>query len=337
MNTGAEAAPLVRLGNERVLRARFNDARFFWNFDQQKPARKPRGRTGSRHLAGATGLLPRQDAADGRSGAGLGRIGVRAARRSSVQVRFDYRDGQEFTELQGVVGGLYAARRGAEEVWRAIYEHYKPVSMEDSIPATPSGRIVALADKLDTLRGCFGIGLIPSGSKDPFALRRAAQESSRSSSRARWRFRCPRCWAGDKQLEEFLLDASATTSRDLRGFAYDEVNAVLAAGANDLVDVESRLLAIRAVRPTENFEPLAASFKRIRNILRQADFKGGGRSTRSCSNRGRKRICTTCFVATRTVLLLSDYKEHPRWDLARSPAFGPCRPVLRQGAGQCAG
>ena len=173
-------------------------------------------------------------------------------------------------------GRTLLAQGEPEEVWRAIYEHYKPVSMEDSIPATPSGRIVALADKLDTLRGCFGIGLIPSGSKDPFALRRAAQGVVKILVEGRIALPLSVLLAGDKQLEEFLLDRVRYYFRDVRGFAYDEVNAVLAAGYDDLADVESRLLAVQAVRPTENFEPLAASFKRIRNILRQAEFEGGG-------------------------------------------------------------
>src|SRR5581483_8926510 len=83
---------------------------------------------------------------------------------------------KEFTELQGVVGGLYARVQGEPEtVWQAIYDHYKPESMEDSIPRHRAGQIVSLADKLDTLRGCFQVGLIPTGSRDPFALRRAAQ------------------------------------------------------------------------------------------------------------------------------------------------------------------
>src|SRR5213078_942168 len=83
---------------------------------------------------------------------------------------------KEFTELQGVVGGLYARVQGeAEPVWQAIYDHYKPESMDDTIPRNKTGQIVALADKLDTLRGCFRVGLIPSGSRDPLALRRAAQ------------------------------------------------------------------------------------------------------------------------------------------------------------------
>src|SRR5690606_12356753 len=83
---------------------------------------------------------------------------------------------KELTELQGIVGGLYAREQGEpEEVWRAVYEHYKPAGMDDSVPSTVSGQIVALADKADTLRGCFRIGLAPTGSRDPFALRRAAQ------------------------------------------------------------------------------------------------------------------------------------------------------------------
>ena len=83
---------------------------------------------------------------------------------------------KEFTELQGVVGGLYARAQGEpEEVWQAVYDHYKPESMEDSIPRATTGRLVSLADKLDTLRGCFGVGMAPTGSRDPFALRRAAQ------------------------------------------------------------------------------------------------------------------------------------------------------------------
>ena len=82
---------------------------------------------------------------------------------------------KEFPELQGVIGGLYARAQGEPElVARAIYEHYKPAGMEDSIPATPEGRWVALADKLETLVGMFGIGNLPSGDKDPFALRRVA-------------------------------------------------------------------------------------------------------------------------------------------------------------------
>jgi glycyl-tRNA synthetase beta chain len=184
---------------------------------------------------------------------------------------------KEFTELQGVVGGLYARQQGEpEEVWKAIYDHYRPASMEDSIPSTLTGQILALADKGDTLNGCFAIGLVPTGSKDPFALRRAAQGVVKILLEGRLRLKLSTLLGDSPELREFMADRLRYYFRDVRGFNYDEVNAVLSAGADDLVDVEQRLEAIRTVRPTEDFEPLAASFKRIQNILRQAGFTSAG-------------------------------------------------------------
>src|SRR5436309_2614473 len=184
---------------------------------------------------------------------------------------------KEFTELQGVIGGLYARAQGEpEEVAQAIYDHYKPVSMEDSIPTTPAGQLVSLADKLDTLRGCFSIGMIPTGSRDPLALRRAAQGVVKILVEGKHPLSLSELLNKDSQIQEFVLDRVRYYFKEIRGFRYDEVNAVLASGWDDLVDVESRLTAVQAVRPTENFEPLAASFKRIRNILLQAGFAGGG-------------------------------------------------------------
>jgi glycyl-tRNA synthetase beta chain len=182
---------------------------------------------------------------------------------------------KEFTELQGVVGGLYARAQGeGEDVAAAIYEHYKPVSMEDSIPATEAGRFVALADKLHTLRACFAVGMAPTGSKDPLALRRAAQGAVRILVEGGLPVDFAKLSAGDAALDEFLRDRVRHYFRDVRGFAYDEVNAAMAAGLSNLPDLARRLEAIRAVRPTADFEPLAASFKRIRNILEQARFEG---------------------------------------------------------------
>jgi len=195
---------------------------------------------------------------------------VRAAELAKTDLTTDMV--KELTELQGVMGGLYARAQGeAEQVWRAIYEHYLPQSMEDPIPSTLEGRILSLADKLDTLVECFAIGMAPTGSKDPFALRRAAQGVVKLL--VEGRMRLPIEVSGE--LQDFLLDRARYYFKDIRGFAYDEVNAVLAAQSGDLVDAEARLFALKLVRQTENFEPLAASFKRIRNILRQAAFEGG--------------------------------------------------------------
>jgi len=174
-----------------------------------------------------------------------------------------------------VVGGLYARSQGEpEEVWQAIYDHYKPESMEDSIPRSRPGQLVSLADKLDTLRGCFRVGLIPTGSRDPFALRRAAQGVVKIVVEASLDIPLLPL-LGEPALLEFIEDRVRFYFCDVRGFKYDEVNAAMAAGWSDLPDLEARLLRLQKIRPTPDFEPLAASFKRVKNILRQAAFEGG--------------------------------------------------------------
>ncbi len=133
--------------------------------------------------------------------------------------------------------------------------------MEDSIPATQAGQSLSIADKLDTLRGCFRVGLIPSGSKDPFALRRAAQGIVKILVEGKLRLPIQSLCEGSMQLEEFLAERIRHYFREIREFQYDEVNAVLSSGWDDLLDLEERLEAVRAVRPTEDFEPLAAEFQ----------------------------------------------------------------------------
>ncbi len=177
---------------------------------------------------------------------------------------------KEFTDLQGIVGGLYARAQGEpEEVALAIYDHYKPLSMEDAIPSTPAGRILSLADKWDTLVECFKVGMVPTGSRDPFGLRRAAQGMVRIIVEGKVKFDFP---GMSPELSEFLRDRIEYYFRDVRGFAYDEVRACMAAGWSDLLDLEARVARIKAIRTTSDFEPMAASFKRIKNILKQAAF-----------------------------------------------------------------
>jgi glycyl-tRNA synthetase beta chain len=216
---------------------------------------------------------------------------------------------KEFTDLQGVVGGLYAKAQGEPEpVWRAIYEHYKPLSMEDSIPATDEGRILALADKLDTLRGCFAIGLIPSGSKDPFALRRAAQGIVKILVEAKLNYSLDSLAQGE--LRGFMLERVQYYFRELRGFKYDEVNAVLASGCGTLADVQHRLEALAHVRTGEDFEPLAASFKRIRNILKQAGIDGSlGPITATLLEEGPERVLFDEFERVRGFVREVGYRD----------------------------
>lgn len=282
MNTSADPEGLVRRGNERVLRARFNDARFFWEMDQHKKLADRVADLANVTFQAKLGSYlekTRRNMALAGELAGLAGVDAAPVTRAAELLKADLTTEmvKEFTELQGVVGGLYARAQGeSETVAQAIYDHYKPASMEDSIPSTREGLLVSLADKLDTLRGCFAVGLQPTGSKDPFALRRAAQGVVRILAEGGLEFPVSKLAGGDKPLAEFLLDRIKYYFREVRGFKYDEVNAVLASGSDNLPDVEARLKALQAVRPTENFEPLAASFKRIQNILRQAGFEGTG-------------------------------------------------------------
>ena len=194
----------------------------------------------------------------------------------------------EFPELQGIVGGLYARAQGEpDEIAWAVYDQYKPIGLDDPLPRNLTGCAVALADKLDSLVACFAVGAIPTGSSDPFALRRAAlgivkiilekkvplSISAAISAAAKGIQEHPRRSTNEavhKQVLDFLLERARYILRERRGFACDEINAAFAAGADDLVDAVERIAALKAIRTTSNFGPLAASFKRIRNILEKS-------------------------------------------------------------------
>ncbi len=273
MNTDADPEGLVRQGNEYVLRDRFNDARFFWEVDRK---RKLEDRlddlakvTFQAQLGSYLDKTQRVEALVEKYGPTV----QRAARLSKCDLTTDMV--KEFTDLQGVIGGLYAKAEGEPEaVWRAIYDHYKPLSMEDAIPHTYEGQLLSYADKWDTLTRCFEVGLIPTGSKDPFALRRAAQGIVRILTEAKLDIKLE--LEAGQPLHEFMRDRVDYYFREVRGFKYDEVRACMATDWSMLPDLEGRLVRVQAVRSTPDFEPLAASFKRIKNILAQADFHGGG-------------------------------------------------------------
>ncbi|MBL8295003.1 MAG: glycine--tRNA ligase subunit beta [Bryobacterales bacterium] len=300
MNVGGDPEGWIVSGNERVLRARFNDARFFWDVDQQKTLRDRveslahvtfQAKLGS-YLDKTNRVVDLVRALGGDANA------ERAALLAKTDLTTDMV--KEFTELQGVVGGLYARAQGEPEAAaRAIYEHYKPVSMEDSIPSTRAGQVAALADKLDTLRECFRVGLIPSGSRDPFALRRAAQGVVKILVEGELDVKLDSVLGGDTALVEFFQDRLRYYFREIRGFAYDEINAAMACDWGQLKDLASRLEALKAVRPTANFEPLAASFKRIRNILKQAGVASGNPVNEALLEEGPERELYLSFQRVR--------------------------------------
>jgi glycyl-tRNA synthetase beta chain len=265
MNTDGDPDGLVRHGNERVLRARFNDARFFWQQDQKKglEARLEdlKNVTFQAKLGSYFEKTHRVVALVKQIG------GSPDAQRAALLAKCDLTTDmvKEFTDLQGIVGGLYVKAQGeTEEVSRAIYDHYKPLSMEDAVPSTLNGLLLSLADKWDTLTECFKVGMAPTGSRDPFGLRRAAQGVVRIVVEGHVKFDFP---GMSEALRDFMRDRIDYYFRDVRGFAYDEVRACMASGWNDL---ESRLKRVQAMRP--DIEPIAASFKRIKNILQQAGF-----------------------------------------------------------------
>ena len=285
MNIDSDPEGFVRRGNERVLRARFNDARFFWETDQKKTlAGRILDLAHVTFQAKLGSYLEKTDRMkDLVKELGGDDDAVRAAELSKCDLTTELV--KEFTELQGVVGGLYAREQGEpERVWQAIYDHYKPESMEDSIPRHRTGQIVSLADKLDTLRGCFRVGMIPSGSRDPFALRRAAQGVVRILVEGRIELPLLDFLEGNRDLIDFFADRVKFYFKDHRGFAYDEINACMAAGWSNLVDLEARLVRVQGLRTTPDFEPLAAAFKRISNILDQAGVRVGvGQTPRSAT------------------------------------------------------
>jgi glycyl-tRNA synthetase beta chain len=191
---------------------------------------------------------------------------------------------KEFTELQGIVGGLYARAQGlGERVAQAIYWQYSPAAVEDPIPPTVEGQVLGIVDRVQTIVAMFSIGLEPTGSKDPFALRRAANaivkilaETGLPLVRSDLVTAVPAELSEETRtkLAAFFEERLVFWLRDLRGFAYDVVNAVVAVRSDNMRDAIARAEALTAVRGSEDLAAIAAAFKRIKNILRQAEEKG---------------------------------------------------------------
>ncbi|HLX74822.1 MAG TPA: glycine--tRNA ligase subunit beta [Terriglobales bacterium] len=316
LNTDGDPEGIIRHGHERVLRARFNDARFFWRTDQKVSLRDrvPLLKTvtfqkdlGSyydktlrvQHLASHISGPLKEAGFEIRPG-----VVHKAACLAKTDLTTELV--KEFTELQGVVGGLYARVQELDPgltpeahrlIAEAIYDHYKPESMEDSAPRTIEGAVLSIADKADSIAGMFALGLQPSGSKDPFALRRQANgivktiadhklplnierlfrdalagyAGSEAEKKFGPKFAQPQGWAQVLQsILTFVRERLEFYLRDALGFAYDVVNAVLAAGSDDVVDAAARAQAVAKVRPSPDFESISVAFKRMKNILRQA-------------------------------------------------------------------
>src|SRR5580704_9714722 len=315
LNTDGDPRGIIRHGHERVLRARFNDARFFWQTDQKHSLRervqwlkhvtfqKDLGNYYDKtlrvqRLCSWLCEIIRQSGMTIRPG-----VVHKAAYLAKTDLTTELV--KEFTELQGIVGGLYARVQELDSeipdatrqlIAQAIYDQYKPESMEDSTPQTPGGAVLSIADKADTIAGMFALGLQPTGSKDPFALRRQANGIVKTIAEHKLPlnlsglFRDAReTYRGSEAEPKFSKEIDYTSAiheffrerlefylRDALGFKYDVVKAVLASGSDDVVDVVARAQAVKNVIDMPEFMAIAAACRRMRNILRQAEEKGLG-------------------------------------------------------------
>ena len=266
-------------GNERVLRARLADAEHFWNLDRQTALEDylPRLQSVVFHaklgtqferaerIAGLAGRIATALGADAAS--------VRKAAQAGRLCKADLVTGMvgEFPELQGIIGGYYADDR---EVGAAIRTHYQPKGPGDAVPEGDIACAVALADKIDTLREFFRIGEIPSGSGDPYALRRAALGVIRIILENGLRVALRDLLESDAVFD-FIIERLRVKLRG-EGKRFDVLNAILAAAADDdLVRIEQRAVALEDFITTETGDSLLQAYRRGANILRIEEAKDG--------------------------------------------------------------
>jgi glycyl-tRNA synthetase beta chain len=296
LNRADDPKGLIRQGHERVLAARFTDAEFFWDADQRVPLRDRRkslekvtyeaelgsyGEKIRRMWALASVICRLLEAA--------GKVTPEETKHVQAAVELCKCDlntqmVQEFPELQGIVGGLYARAQGEKaEVADAIYDHYLPVGFEDRVPRSVVGAVVSLADKLDSVAGGFAVGHEPTGSSDPFALRRRGngvikvllelslsitlREVSQEAINVldiQWQKPQGEVFASLTEFFEERLRFAMETGYGLR---FDTVRAVLAAGWTSPLGALQRAQALERIRGGENFAALSLAAKRIKNIL----------------------------------------------------------------------
>jgi glycyl-tRNA synthetase beta chain len=316
LNMDADEKGLIRQGHERVLAARLCDAEFFWNADQRVPLRdrlpllekvtyqaEMGGQGSYADKVGRMKTLARR-LCDKLETQGIPKAGQRGHVLRAVglcKCDLTTQMVQEFAELQGVVGGLYAkAQEEPEEVATAIYDHYLPEGAEDRCPRSLVGAVVSLADKLDGVAVGFAVGHTPTGSSDPFAIRRQAN----GIIKVLLEFSVPTdlyLEAGlaleillneglmfdlekvTTSLNEFMRERLRYFLESVAGLRYDTVRAAMGAQYGlmfEPVQIMGRARAIEKIRPSDDFLSLSQSAKRIRNILnksaRPSDYEGGG-------------------------------------------------------------
>ena len=297
-NIAPEDASAVVEGNERVVRPRLADAKFFFDQDRKKSLESRvagldkvvyHAKLGSmgervRRVRAIADVIGQE-----LGGPALAEHAERAALLAKADLLSDMVG--EFPELQGVMGAYYARHDGeTDAVAQAIEDHYRPRFAGDELPRGEVGLVVALADKLEALVGLFGIGQAPTGDKDPFALRRHALGVLRLLieralpidlpalvAMAQAPFAAVRGWSEvTGPVLQFFHERLAVLLRE-RGSSAQEVDAVLGLGPARISEVPPRLAAVRAFAGMAESAPLAAANKRITNILKKSEADGGGR------------------------------------------------------------
>ncbi len=287
-NISPSDASAVIGGNERVVRPRLADAKFFFDQDRKKTLEsrvEGLGKVVYHNKLGTQGERVERvrtianAIAQQLGDAKLVATADTAARLAKTDLLTDMVG--EFPELQGIMGGYYARHDGlGDEVANAIEDHYKPRFAGDELPRNTTGLVVALADKLETLVGMFGIGNLPTGDKDPFALRRHALGVIRMLAEKNLSLDLSQLLSaalpafGDKitdatpALADFIYDRLAGSLRE-QGYSAQEIDAVLALRPQRLGEVAQRLTAVRAFAALPEAAALAAANKRISNILKK--------------------------------------------------------------------
>ncbi|MBF0423573.1 MAG: glycine--tRNA ligase subunit beta [Magnetococcales bacterium] len=294
-NSDVPDASLVVRGYERVLRARLEDAAFYWDEDRKQPLENRLDLLKKVVFQAKLGTIydktVRLERLVGQLAVAVGnRIDLDGLLQASRLCKCDLVTGMvgQFPELQGIMGGYYAQHSGANpSVVQAIKEHYRPLGASDRLPQNLEGRLISMADKIDTLVGCFGIGLVPTGTKDPFALRRAALGVIRmllddGSVRfhmvellrfAYHSFAPGVLEQGQQQTVDHLMTfffGRLQNHLKSDGFDHDLIAAVQAPGLDDFHDLMNRIKALRQFKQLSSYGALVAANKRIANILSKA-------------------------------------------------------------------
>ncbi len=323
---------VVVKGNERVLKARLTDAAFFFEDDLKVPLEKRveelkrvvfQAKLGTsyekviRFKTLASFMAERIDPTL-----------RQAVERAALLCKADLVTGMvgEFPKLQGIVGREYARLSGEKaEIYEAIYEHYLPTFSGDRLPSSPIGDIISIADKMDTIVGCFGVGLLPTGTADPFGLRRQALGIIRILLEKGYPLSLSELiQEACKQLSEKMERPSNEVKADVldffrvryqnflldKGYPYDVIEAVLSTSFDQLLDVQARIDALRQAKEWKDFESIVIGFKRAMNILKGAP--SGKELDPSLFSEPEERDLYQAFVETRgRVELLLNRRDYP--------------------------